>query len=568
MKRMLLPFLMFCVAFLFLSTGYAGEEEMAEETLEIIFVDETDNEDLAANYIHRIMYMEPQPSGLRGKYIAGSSLTGVDWVLYSRLRSDIAEVAAGNRESTVFKYMVADVHSQVTFTAEDLSLETLTVDGTLTEEAKTAAKQRIRSYNASSIVYSLLADCPYELYWYNKTSSGGCTVAVALPCTLSDDGQSVTVGGYLKFSMAVSDRYATGAYTINTSYGQAAAAAVENAQDIVQQYEDENDYDRLLAYKNAICGLTSYNHEAEDAGDAVYGDPWQLVWVFDGDETTNVVCEGYAKAFQYLNDLSASPTTVISVQGTMDGRRHMWNIVSMDNDRNYFVDVTNCDTGMIGYPDKLFLVGYRSGSVLDGYQMKIGTTYVYNNKVFTNEELTLSSWDYTDAWPGTPICDFSASRGYVGYKIAVRLNEDADGVIILETGEKLPCTSRIVLIPMTKAGEQSYSIAAVRDGLMSDYSETYTIQITERSGPAQTLPSGMKAIEDEAFRGSGMSMIIVPPSVETIGDYAFADNETLCFAEIGSAALGEGVFDQCPNLICCFEEADKGFSEGLNFVVK
>ena len=33
-----------------------------------------------------------------------------------------------------------------------------------------------------------------------------------------------------------------------------------------------------------------------------YGDPWQLIYVFDDDPDTNVVCEGYAKAFKYEAD--------------------------------------------------------------------------------------------------------------------------------------------------------------------------------------------------------------------------------------------------------------------------
>ena len=33
---------------------------------------------------------------------------------------------------------------------------------------------------------------------------------------------------------------------------------------------------------------------------------------------------------------------------------HMWNIVTMDDGCNYLVDVTNCDTGSIGAPGKLF----------------------------------------------------------------------------------------------------------------------------------------------------------------------------------------------------------------------
>ena len=39
---------------------------------------------------------------------------------------------------------------------------------------------------------------------------------------------------------------------------------------------------------------------------------------------------------------------------------HMWNVVRMDNNKNYIVDVTNCDEGTIGAPDDLFLAGVAS----------------------------------------------------------------------------------------------------------------------------------------------------------------------------------------------------------------
>jgi replicative DNA helicase len=52
---------------------------------------------------------------------------------------------------------------------------------------------------------------------------------------------------------------------------------------------NESDYEKLQSYRNEICGLTDYNHAAVTDG-APYGNPWQLIWVFDGNSTTNVVC--------------------------------------------------------------------------------------------------------------------------------------------------------------------------------------------------------------------------------------------------------------------------------------
>ena len=115
----------------------------------------------------------------------------------------------------------------------------------------------------------------------------------------------------------------------------------------------------MLAFRDEICELVSYNAAA--AGESYtdgYGDPWQLIYVFDGDDSTNVVCEGYAKAFQYLCDLSG--LTCYTVTGAMAGGTgegpHMWNIVTL-GDENYLVDVTNSDAGTVGQNGGLFLAG-------------------------------------------------------------------------------------------------------------------------------------------------------------------------------------------------------------------
>ena len=70
------------------------------------------------------------------------------------------------------------------------------------------------------------------------------------------------------------------------------------------------------------------------------------------------------------------PVECYTVTGNMAGGTgaggHMWNIVTLDN-KNYLVDVTNCDEGSAGEPDLLFLVGSGGG---DTGSIKIdGITY-------------------------------------------------------------------------------------------------------------------------------------------------------------------------------------------------
>ena len=80
-----------------------------------------------------------------------------------------------------------------------------------------------------------------------------------------------------------------------------------------------------------------------------------------------MVCEGYSKAFQYLCDLSSFSSSKINAY-CVSGDNHMWNLVTMDDGRNYLVDVTWDDQEYIstGGTD-WFLIPMSSGSVQDGY---------------------------------------------------------------------------------------------------------------------------------------------------------------------------------------------------------
>ena len=107
-----------------------------------------------------------------------------------------------------------------------------------------------------------------------------------------------------------------------------------------------------------------------------YGNPWQVIYVFDNNPLTNVVCEGYAKAFQLLCNLSNFENASVkcyTVTGEMAGGTgsggHMWNIVTMDDGLNYIVDITNSDTGSVGQDGKLFMAGNSSGNISAGIHL-------------------------------------------------------------------------------------------------------------------------------------------------------------------------------------------------------
>mgnify|MGYP001271435982 CR=1 FL=1 len=84
-------------------------------------------------------------------------------------------------------------------------------------------------------------------------------------------------------------QYASGRYKVNAKIVQLAKQAAANARMIVQKFSSYTETEKLIGYKEIICYLTSYNDEAVEWEE--YGDPWQLIYVFDGDDSTNVVCE-------------------------------------------------------------------------------------------------------------------------------------------------------------------------------------------------------------------------------------------------------------------------------------
>ncbi len=310
------------------------------------------------------------------------------------LKGKIKEVAAGNLASTQFSFSNKWTKTKAEWgiTGEVIS------DGALTQQASEAIRAKL---GLDALMRKQLLEMPYELYWYNKAQG------VSMNYSVATSGNDVTVRN-LTLSMNVSQDYAK--FVSTTSYNpfeadtaktKAVADTPKKAQAVVDAHAGETDYQKLVSYREYIKGEVSYNAGAAGGG-YPYGDPWQLIYVFDGKPATNVVCEGYAKAFQYLCDLTfqnqeGRPSSAL-VSGKMDNGDHMWNVVAIGG-RNYLVDVTNCDTGSIGAPDQLFLCGAAENVVGEQYTVTLGKTivYVYDEKTvesYAPEHLKLSPVAY------------------------------------------------------------------------------------------------------------------------------------------------------------------------------
>lgn len=333
----------------------APDEDVAGEleSREVVVVPEIDmpgNDELFEGYIAQLFYGDSGVS-MYGSVGADRLPEGAAKDIYNTLKSNIQAVANGSRTSTEF------------------DLGEITFAGAATNADALAKLDQIME----NMLSYLLMDCPYDLYWFNKSTEGAMGYRSSY---YSNQPEKLMV----KVSFIVADEYrGSNQYEVKSDEVTKATAAAANATAIVDKYAAKPDYEKLRGYMEEICNLVSYNHDAADkTTNTAYGNPWQLVWVFDGDDTTKVVCEGYSKAFQYLCDLSDFNNAVCyTVTGTMAGGTgagpHMWNIVTLDG-KNYLVDVTNCDGDSIGAPDMLFLAG-ASGSVADGYTCNFNDRY-------------------------------------------------------------------------------------------------------------------------------------------------------------------------------------------------
>ena len=442
MKRITAIIISFLLALSLLTGVVFADEEPAEELVveieteavipeaESIIVDvdiTADDPEIVDNSDELLMeYMEISISDSNApmnSIAALGNLSGINVKVYGLLKACVAKVARGDESSTVFTLYKHDLGLDDRYSAADLGVSAIISGGAFTDEGKTAMKAKLQEIDLNRVNTALQFDCPAEFYWYEK--SVGCRMSISYGLRAAYDK---SLGDYViyfsdetrvTFSYTVAEDYAVnhaaGTYVVDSGVIGPIQTAISHANEIITTHASEDDYQKLVSYKDEICDAVAYNTAAGNSQYTYnYGNPWQLIWVFDENPATNVVCEGYAKAFQFLCDESAFNSDKVEsriVTGKMSGGTgaggHMWNVVTMDDGLNYLVDVTNCDKGSIGYPEELFLAGKDSGSVSTRYSIRISgkttMTFSYDEdtrSAYTEKELTLAEKDYTP--PETP----------------------------------------------------------------------------------------------------------------------------------------------------------------------
>ena len=511
----------------------------------------SDNDSLFDRYVES-RFSKNRVVNSRKAILAGQKFTGAYKIMYDQLKPSIAKTANGSVASTKYHInMDASGATVSSWTARQLGVkEVVTLNPStgsyyIPDAALNALQEKTNIY---PVINALLADCPYELYWYNKEKGVeffetriGVRYIGNTPALYFTDGMNV---GFF-----VADGYAVDTFKINTSKIARVNTSITNAQKIVSNAAGKSDYDKLVYYSKAICDRVEYDHAAADDATMPYGDPWQLVSVFDNDTGTNVVCEGYAKAFKYLCDLTSfnsSKIYCILASGTMTSGSgsggHMWNIVKMEDGKNYLVDVTNCDSGAVGYPDKLFLVGYYGGNVSSGYTFKSGTsavTYVYDsitNKTF-NAELVLNNVNYVPAGlSGT--CGNNLQWSISGNTLTISGTGDMTNFSYYN-GNGAPWEKYSLYIKNVVISDGVTSI-----GNFAFYSFTAIKNIT--------LPHGLTKIGEYAFAGCvNLTGIKIPNTVDKIGNNAFYVCSNLSRVTIEESLHKKvtGLFDSCPKAV-------------------
>ena len=355
-------------------------ETVVEMPTEVFSVEDEwfTDEELLDGYAMRELYGYGDISmfGVSGRELLGTQAQK----LYDYLLAELKKVAVGERTSTVIE-ITPEWMEQKGFTTITTNSDSDVLFQTIAAEFG----------DTQMMLQVLLQDAPYDLYWFDKTTG----VARAGGGAMSYNGGWKLSSSYT-FSFSVSGKYRANGneYEVTTTYANSVKAAAKNAADIVAAASG-TDEEILRYFADEIMKRVTYDKTAAESGSSREDtSPWNIINVFDGDESTNVVCEGYAKAFQYLCDLKfgyESPTVCYTATGMMAGGTgagpHMWNIVKL-NGKYYLVDVTNSEKGTIGEDGSLLLA--------KAFKMPAKDTYVIENSsstpiTFTYDQKTVPS---------------------------------------------------------------------------------------------------------------------------------------------------------------------------------
>lgn len=373
-----------------LSSVDISEAYSFEENDQISFQDYIDHEVDMAQY--------EEISAYNSTTFADSKLSGNEKIIYDKYKTATEQIANGDRDNSYCAISLAELGLDKKYSLSELGVSGLSSDEDADAAVKALqAKSGLNDINIRLVGIAVRSDCPYERYWMGlKCGFEG----VGVSGDYSGGELYLFFTGEMKFYIDVNNDYmgSNGICSVNTAKTKAVKETISSINGILAEAKTKSDRDKINYYKDRICELTDYNYAALE-NNYPYGDPWQLVYVFDGNPSTQVVCEGYSKAFNYLcektqfSDPSIFCYTVTGYMGDVgeQGEGHMWNIMHWNDNTNYLVDITNVD----GLGDELFMALPASGDINNGYvfnAMGYNISYKYDKDcraVFNDSDLKL-----------------------------------------------------------------------------------------------------------------------------------------------------------------------------------
>ena len=479
----------------------------------------TSSDELFAVYVQRMFDGGSSASGamLMRSIPHTEALNSECAEIEQRLKTEVRKIAEGEQSSTTVEIDYGDLG----YTWEDLN------PGSSDPEVS----------GRLQLIFTVLnRDATYELYWWGGKTNGVKITGTILRVTF------IPAPDYKGSSDGVVD---TGKIT-------AAKKAVANANAIVSQYASYSDTAKLLAFYNTIRELTEYNWDVANDPDrdpsTTGSNPWNLIYVFDGDPATKVICTGYSKAFEYLCNRSTFQKDIncYCVSGTLylngSGGTHTWNIVTCGSE-HYLMDVTN----------GRFLNYVVAGDVNTSYTCIDGGVYTYDSSTrgaYSSSALTVNmiNWGYSNGiLTVTCIGDFP---DFFRFKNSYFGNEYSTvKKIVLKSAKTSLCGGLSRICSYAFYGSTGLEEISLPDGLVTlgDYSFSGCSSLKK-----VTLPSSLKTIGAYAFCDCGeLVTLSIPSSVTSIGNYAFYMCKKLSGAMTipsGVKTLGECTFFYCEKL--------------------
>ena len=269
------------------------ETEIPEEPVLETVSDFDPEEQLQAYLDRNLLGITEQPEKKRGGY-NGSRLTGFNQLVYTAAKEHLEKIAAGEETSTALTltFPVPDEYRSARWTAEDLGIDSLVItEGGVKKVSPevAAAMCDVTGYDRTKIVYALLRDCPYEMFWFGLSYACGSPWGVY---GSESAGYLVRIKDTVTLNFVVAEDFAdpdaaadSGGhrYAVDPQVIGAVNGAVAHAKEIAANAPSGSASDEdILRYYFTEVRLASEYNAAAAAQTGAYGNPWQIIYLFDG----------------------------------------------------------------------------------------------------------------------------------------------------------------------------------------------------------------------------------------------------------------------------------------------